>query len=720
MYAVTRLLRLRLRMLFLVSFTSIISEAASDINPARRQQHDVKHAFDRVTMGLNDHLAVVVPTHRGELPRVASSLQRWPSSCSPVTKRSVDLVLYYAEGDEDSEAAKEVVEVTTATAGLCFATTRVVYAYLDDEEDFYPKGPSVQFYKMFLDEGVSFQLEQYDALAIIEWDVLVADDRSFEELYKAAFSGTGDVWVKGSNVGGTSFHPTSEVQEMWHILGHINGNAIYNNNDPAFVEYVKYTRARWQYDYSYDVALWLTISDFPYSWPLWQRYNSKFVATNLISYVGAEHVDNSTVSDAVESHTLFIHGSKIESGNMASIRAANEQANKVSSGASAKPQEVHAADESACSSACGDRNERVLVPGTSTVCDKTCAVGGRFGGFLCGAGDREKFGSMCRLCFTDAGEARKAERESVGVGPMGDDAIIKHVIMCDTMQPPALEDCTHECAKSKNAVCDSSCGTGRYGNFNCNWRYYGNKCRFCFDDQESALMADEVAKRHGGRVIMCSTLEPPQVASSLPVANSRALKKQSRKLEDWETESCLDGCTYTSTDGTSGRVCDVSCQNGVPFGLFGCSTNDGEYGAHCRACYIDTVKAMSQMDKGDTVIMCDTLAPPSVYRRLQPVDKPENALTVARKLQLLRKGVKRNPVKQGKITEKSGDKWPRNLASTPDCLDGCAYTAEDGTEVPYAMSPAVPVNLTGRTAAPQGTASLVPTAECATLTWIRR
>ena len=171
-----------------------------------------------------------------------------------------------------------------------------------------------------------------------------------------------------------------------------------------------------------------------------------------ISYVGAEHVDNSTVSDAVESHTLFIHGSKIESGNMASIRAANEQANKVSSGASAKPQEVHAADESACSSACGDRNERVLVPGTSTVCDKTCAVGGRFGGFLCGAGDREKFGSMCRLCFTDAGEARKAERESVGVGPMGDDAIIKHVIMCDTMQPPALEDCTHECAKSKNAV----------------------------------------------------------------------------------------------------------------------------------------------------------------------------------------------------------------------------------------------------------------------------
>ena len=54
-------------------------------------------------------------------------------------------------------------------------------------------------------------------------------------------------------------------------------------------------------------------------------------------------------------------------------------------------------------------------------------------------------------------------------------------------------------------VCDSSCGSGRYGNFNCKWRSYGDKCRFCFDDRESALMADEVAKRHGGRVIMCST-----------------------------------------------------------------------------------------------------------------------------------------------------------------------------------------------------------------------
>lgn len=151
------------------------------------------------------------------------------------------------------------------------------------QDDFYPKGPSVQFYKMFLDEDVRDQLAVYDALAIIEWDVLVASDRSFAELYHASFDTTEDFWVKGSNLEGTSFHHDATSTDMWHMLGHINGNAIYNNNDPAFVEYVDYTLSRWEYKYAYDVALWATISDFPYSWPLWQRYSSKFVTTNLVS-----------------------------------------------------------------------------------------------------------------------------------------------------------------------------------------------------------------------------------------------------------------------------------------------------------------------------------------------------------------------------------------------------------------------------------------------------
>lgn len=38
----------------------------------------------------------------------------------------------------------------------------------------------------------------------------------------------------------------------------------------------------WRIWHSYDVALWASIADFPYSWLLWQRYATKFVATNLV------------------------------------------------------------------------------------------------------------------------------------------------------------------------------------------------------------------------------------------------------------------------------------------------------------------------------------------------------------------------------------------------------------------------------------------------------
>lgn len=151
------------------------------------------------------------------------------------------------------------------------------------QDDVYPKGPSVQFYKMYLDADVRHQLAVYDALAIIEWDVLVASEESFSKLYDASFDGGDEFWVKGSTLEGTSFHHSAVNTDMWHVLGHINGNAIYDNNDPAFVEYVEYTRSRWEYKYPYDVALWATISDFPYSWPLWQRYSNKFVTTNLVS-----------------------------------------------------------------------------------------------------------------------------------------------------------------------------------------------------------------------------------------------------------------------------------------------------------------------------------------------------------------------------------------------------------------------------------------------------
>ena len=44
----------------------------------------------------------------------------------------MDLVLYYAEGEEDKLAVTSAVSTISAKAGQCFAKTRMVYANLDN------------------------------------------------------------------------------------------------------------------------------------------------------------------------------------------------------------------------------------------------------------------------------------------------------------------------------------------------------------------------------------------------------------------------------------------------------------------------------------------------------------------------------------------------------------------------------------------------------------
>lgn len=81
----------------------------------------------------NQRLGVVVPVYRGDLLRAVASLGRWPTNCSPSTLHNTDLVLYYAEGEEDSPTVDAAADTIIATAGACFSTTRVVYAHLEEE-----------------------------------------------------------------------------------------------------------------------------------------------------------------------------------------------------------------------------------------------------------------------------------------------------------------------------------------------------------------------------------------------------------------------------------------------------------------------------------------------------------------------------------------------------------------------------------------------------------
>ncbi|CAN0285107.1 unnamed protein product [Ectocarpus sp. 6 AP-2014] len=439
-------------------------------------------------------LAVVVPIYDGDEEPAMAALSTWPTTCYHSTLTRMDLVIYKAEALTDGDHLPHIPH----EASKCFRNTKIIGGDIIPEDNVYPKGASLMFYKLFLDEDVAGSLEEYDALAVIEWDVLVAHSTSFSRLYEAAFSSE-PFWVKGSTLVGTEFHQTAKLRDMWHILGHLNGNAIYNNTDPAFTQFVNFTLARWEYSYSYDVALWATISDFPYSWLLWQRYSSNFVATKLISNVGFFDVSDKHVAQAISQETLFIHGSS-HSGGSAAIstppKASSSDLNTLS-----------------CTGACGSEHSAKVRTGASTFCDESCSTGWspagpRLGGHNCGAGDPSQYGSTCRLCYTNEDEALAADRTlaSLSTDPSTPDA---HVVMCDTTQPPQASRCTTACQDMADTVCDYRCGSGRYGDFNCNWRGVDSTCRLCFHKTSVALLADEVAKAHGGRVVMCNTHEPP-------------------------------------------------------------------------------------------------------------------------------------------------------------------------------------------------------------------
>ncbi|CAM9467044.1 unnamed protein product [Ectocarpus sp. 12 AP-2014] len=375
------------------------------------------------------------------------------------------------------------------------------------------------FYNMFLDEDVRSSLSEYDALSIVEWDVLVASDNSFEELYHAAFRVNEEFWVKGSNLEGTLFHSNADAIEMWQVLGHINGNAIYNNDDPAFVEYVEYTRARWGYEHPYDVALWMTLSDLP----LYQRYSSKFVVTNLISSVGYGHVNHDTVSDAVAGKTLFVHGSSVDEGNVAPYEATE-----------------------------GD--------------------------------------------------------VSVDVA-----ATQRHL----------TEDVPKWKAQEK-------------------WR--NNTVPKWKRNQKWKTKNDD------------------------GVPKWRANQKWKKQYEDSpDEEGCMDGCEYTSMDGTRGRVCDSNCSRRDAYGTLGCGAKGGKYGADCRACFNDVGKARKQDTPGNRAIMCSTKMPADVYDRRLTADGESDPLLVARDLVALQEDASSPSEKEGhrRLAEdvpkwKAQDKWRNN------------------------------------------------------------
>lgn len=170
-----------------------------------------------------------------------------------------------------------------------------------------------------------------------------------------------------------------------------------------------------------------------------------------IANIGFLEVDNQTMTRAVASNTLFIHGSLTGGGgSMFLPHAATYTSPAQQLVGRNEPQEK-------CTAECGSRSpNHHAVPGTSSVCDRSChagANGPRFRGYNCGAGDAEVFGAHCRTCFEDVGEAQAAEdRLALRNLLRGSEDKEDHVIMCDTLLPPLVSACNDKCLRKADTV----------------------------------------------------------------------------------------------------------------------------------------------------------------------------------------------------------------------------------------------------------------------------
>lgn len=155
------------------------------------------------------------------------------------------------------------------------------------------------------------------------------------------------------------------------------------------------------------------------------------------------------VKKAVESDTLFIHGSPTNgSGSMSKAKATINTSHALELLGKNMPSDK-------CTAACGGSSVS-RMGWTASVCDRSCSTGEhgpRFAGLNCGAGDTLKFGENCRVCYNDLAKAKEVEEELAQRNALREMELTQeHVIMCETLLPPPTSACDSKCMMEVDTV----------------------------------------------------------------------------------------------------------------------------------------------------------------------------------------------------------------------------------------------------------------------------
>ena len=192
----------------------------------------------------------------------------------------------------------------------------MLFAELAPELDGYPEGPSNMFFRLMLNLS-STHLQPYSHMYWMEWDVKPVRSGWLDALSGPLLSEP--FWMKGGRYRGRAFDELVQRDpSSWMWVGHLNGNALYALHDAEFNAFLQLVMEReppshfWK---PFDVAIWKTLHDLPYSWHLYQVHGDKFITTSAIRHLGFT-VQPAELRELVASspHIHLVHGDRRSAG----------------------------------------------------------------------------------------------------------------------------------------------------------------------------------------------------------------------------------------------------------------------------------------------------------------------------------------------------------------------------------------------------------------------
>ena len=290
-------------------------------------------------------LVVVVPFTFSDAEKVEKGLQRWSRPGDPCpavrmlslsspgrdistrtsTSSPVDVLFWFNRDLDDPLYARDARIVrdifldALKPAAHCFGRVEFKSARLTEKEDAYPFGPSNQWYDLFL--SPERPLAPYDYAFWCEHDVMPVQPGWVDALLREVTFSIVDFFVRGSLHRGRKLDDIVLYPDDASWVGHINGNALYNANDPEFTAMISQTReanrGSMSFTSSFDTAMWIQhVTSFASRWEKYQNYAHKFQYTDLIQNLNEDvsWPDGARDLMARSPSTFLVHGSLASAG----------------------------------------------------------------------------------------------------------------------------------------------------------------------------------------------------------------------------------------------------------------------------------------------------------------------------------------------------------------------------------------------------------------------